>query len=510
MLAPVVSVSAQDQPPEAAALWDDFNHYVLIARPDLAGAAGAQLLAQVDDAAMLDIVEASDYTNFEQVLQRAARIESLAQTANSLSRRIQAARIERSREPARIRADIQTLAAGRRANINATERLRAAGQYAAPHLLATLLDEDQASLHPYVLAAMVAMGRPMVYPLSVALPNLEPAPMGQVAQVLGEIGYPMALPYLKQVLEDGSTDPSARVIVRAAFDQVIQSVDVSPAISAARLFMLLGENQYAAGTAGDELPGYDRVSDKGQVWVYERKVGLIPVPVPGAIFGDVQAMRSARQALALEPSMDQAFSLWLMANLRRENRLPAGEADPSYPTNLLPAAFYAKLAGHLRLHDVLARALADHDAKLARDAIAALQDTVGTEGLVTQAGSSQPLIDALSYPDRRVRYEAAFALTNARPDAPFTASHRVVPILAEAVRQHTTRHALVIADDAGATNRLQAALKDLGYQTIGGSSLSELADELDTGTGFDLIVASLSAPGIDALYRRSADHDKLA
>jgi len=108
-----------------------------------------------------------------------------------------------------------------------------------------------------------------------------------------------------------------------------------------------------------------------------------------------------------------------------------------------------------------------------------------------------------------VRYEAAFALTNARPDAPFTASYRVVPVLAEAVRQHATPNAIVIAHDPQTINQLQAALQDLGYQTVGGTSLAEATGQMENAAGFDLIVARLSAADIETLIQQTADLNRL-
>src|SRR5690606_15661084 len=58
----VSPVLGQARSPEK--LWDDFNHYVLIARPELAHAAGQALLNQVNDDQLLDIVEASDFADW--------------------------------------------------------------------------------------------------------------------------------------------------------------------------------------------------------------------------------------------------------------------------------------------------------------------------------------------------------------------------------------------------------------------------------------------------------------
>ena len=70
-----------------------------------------------------------------------------------------------------------------------------------------------------------------------------------------------------------------------------------------------------------------------------------------------------------------------------------------------------------------------------RDAIAALSKTTGGSNLFARTTGRQPLLEALSYPDRRVQYEAALTLGNAMPQQRFAGDQAVVPTLASAVRQ---------------------------------------------------------------------------
>ena len=95
---------------------------------------------------------------------------------------------------------------------------------------------------------MVSVGRPIVAPLCVALPELEAVPQGQVAQVLAEIGYPRALPYLKLVTENPKSDPNTRNIVETAYKQLARSQALPPNITAAELFLTLAQNAYTAGS----------------------------------------------------------------------------------------------------------------------------------------------------------------------------------------------------------------------------------------------------------------------
>lgn len=493
-----------------AQLWEDFNHYVLVARPELAAAAGEALLA-ADPDAILDAVEASTYSNWPAILDRAKNMEGVRDAATRLEQTIQQARIGRSREQQRILDAIDRLDDSRRAFQNNVAFLRGSGQHAAPALLQTLQDESKAALHPYIVEAIVAIGRPLVYPLSVALPDLEPVTQQQVARALAQVGYPIALPYLKKVLESPTPDATARQTLQTAYDTIAAGVRTPGDVTAATLFYQLGMNTYTAAAAGEKPMGFDPATGKGMVWAYiGPEGGLVATEVPGEIFGDVLAMRWASQALALNPSMDQALSLWLMANLRRENRLPAGQTDPSYPQHLKEPSYYAMLAGPVRQHEVLNRALDDGDEALALDAIDALEATAGPDALVNRDGTVRPLIRALSYPDRRVRFNAAMALAAARPVQSFDEAYRVVPVLAEALRQTDKRYAAVVGRDGQDVNVLQAALTEQGFEVYADTSLDAIRASVANLTGVDLLVVSGDAGAVEAMFRSTAVEYKLA
>lgn len=507
-LAQQANQQAQQQDP--AQLWADFNHYTLIARPELAAAAAQALVERVEPSALLQAVESGTYRNWESTIERAKRVEGLAEAAGALEQKIQQARIAVARNPERIAADIQQLPETGRPYRNAVARLRAAGQYAAPQLLDALRSNENPRLHPYVMSAMVEIGQPLVAPLARALPELQPVTQGQIAQVLAEIGYPFpALPYLKQVLENEQTDPTARSTVQTAYDILLSRSDVPRGLSAADLFLILGEMRYEQATRGEQIQGYDTSEDAGVVWEFSERAGLVPVVVPGPVYGDILAMKAARNALRLNPNLDQALSLHLTANLRRENRLPEGAQDPSYGPDMEPASFYAMLAGPQRLHDVLARALRDRNAPLALDAIEALAKTAGTDALINRGQAQQPLLRALSFPDRLVRFRAAEALANARPQESFPGSDRVVPVITEAIRPGGVRYALVLASTQERLNDLLASVGDQGFEAFGGLSLQDAASETQERPAVDLIVVDIEPQRLGSLLQQTAGDYKL-
>ena len=229
----------------------------------------------------------------------------------------------------------------------------------------------------------------------------------------------------------------------------------------------------------------------------------MPIVVPGQAVGDAVAMQCAQQALALDPNLDAALSLYITANLRRENRLPEGASDPSYPSDRLSPAFYAMVAGPQRLHDVLKRALDDHDTALALDAVAALSATASLDAL-------QPLTRGLGYPDRRVRFRSAEALAYAQPDRSFPNDFRVVPNLTEVLRPTDAAVALSVSPNQEARNALSAAIAGQGFSTLSAPDLGEASSLVADAPGVELMLVYADAGAIRAVVDGSSNNLKLA
>ncbi|MBL4701021.1 MAG: hypothetical protein JKX85_07170 [Phycisphaeraceae bacterium] len=505
----VIAPLAKAQSSGTLQLWEDFNHYVLIARPDLAEDLGKKLLKANSDR-LIDAVEVSTYTDFEKTLFRAQKIQGLKKVSSNLEAKLQKALVKRSRDPKRIKADIIKLGQGTRAQINAVARLRAAGQFAVPQLLSTLRDESKQALHPHVMAAMVGIGRPAVYPLAVALKSLEPIQQGQITRVLSEIGYPRSLPYIREVIENTKSDAQTRKVAQAAYAHLASQAGITEGVNASELFMTLAQNHYDSAVNREIMPGYEPSDKTGIIWTFDRRAGLLPIAVPGPVFGYILAMRTSQRSLVLNSHLSPALSLWLMANLSRENHMPAKAVDKSYPKDWHPADYYLKVAGPLRQHDVLFRALQDRDYVLALDAIRGLRLTAGTEALVNRQGIIQPLITALSYPDRRVRFNAALTMANARPDQPYNGSFRVIPVLCEAVRQSDTKFAVVLSPNLDRANQIAGILRDfLKFEVAAGQTIEDVTDAISSGPGVDLILTSADATSTMDLHRDRASNYKL-
>ena len=487
-------------------LWEDFIHYLRIARLDFAKASAQALLElQIADEDLLAVVdELAPYRDYERTLVTAQKMEDkeIVDLAAAVENRINEARLNLARDPKRVRRSIELLDDGLRARINATERLKRAGEYAAPGLLEVLTsgEETDRALRPYVQQAMVAVGRSLVGPLTEALPHLDPVPKQQVAEVLAQIGYPKALPYLKAELSR-ELDRETRQVLQTAFDRIIERTTVPRDANAATLFLMLGEDYYNRRESLVLEPG----ASFNLLWNYAPDVGLTFQQVPTPVFHDVMAMRTSQRSLRLNKQLAASLSLWLAANFRRENNL-GDQQDPSYGPDRQSPHYYATLAGPTHVQPVLSRAIQDSDPELALDAIRALAATATTAERIGR--EIQPLIAAMVYPDRRVRFEAAFALAQSLPRVDFSGAQRVVPVLSEAIRETGRPYALVIAPDQEAINDARAFLGG-DYQIIFGYSFDEATAQAATVPGVDLVVLQMRTALLDAAVNNLRNHVKL-
>jgi len=506
--------TSEDVRKKATESFKDFIHYGRLARLDLAAAHGRSFMqASVDPQTILEIIEDSPYSDsYDEDLVRMKNMDSdraqevgIAEVAGKVEQKIDQARIAVVRNPNRIREEINKLDDGLRPRLNATRRLKVAGEYAAPYLLEVITgySKKDKKLHPYVIETMVEIGRPLVVPLAEAMKTLSPVAQQDIARVLGRIGYPVALPYLKALAEAEQTDEQTTAVLMEAFNSIAESRAVSSELGSGVLFLMLAEDYYG----GRESLILEPEAEYNVMWYVGDGGRLTYRRIPTAIFGDVMAMRSARRALAHERSLSSAMSLWVAANFRRENNLPSDMTDPSYGPNMRSPHFYAVLSGPAHIKPALMRALNGGDAELALDLIGALEATAGAGSLMDHADA---VVAALSYTDRRVRYEIAQAVGKADPDQAFDGSGRVIPVLAEAVRQGDERIAVVLAEDQSRLNGLSASVRNAGnFEVLPARTMAETVDSIVSVSSVDVVVAHADAALASELIAARSSNYKL-
>ena len=200
-------------------------------------------------------------------------------------------------------------------------------------------------------------------------------------------------------------------------------------LSAAELFYSLGESYY--NHADSLAPSADY--EFANIWFWDTAGRrIIRREVSRKYFNELMAMRSCEWALRADMNYGQAISLWLTAFLKAES---TGLKMPDYfGTGHPDASTYATSAGVEYLQQALARAVKDKNAYIALRLVEALAKTAGEKSLLYVGEMGQPLVQALSFDDRAVRYSAAIAIASACPKDNFDESGLVVENLVEALQ----------------------------------------------------------------------------
>ena len=426
-----VAASPAQTPTETATLegnFNDFLHYTLIGRLDVAKAyAQALLQSNPDPVKLLQLTQQNPRAY--QVLERARQNKhdaELAQLAEKLFNTIEQGRFLRRSDAKVIYQEVKRLSEGNRPWFMAVKRLKNSGEYAIPYMLDALADADRKEEWPHVIKALPEIARPAIRPLVAALQTENVQVKIEIIKALGKIKYPQSLPYLKYVIED-DTSPQLKDHAQTSIRQI------NPAalnVSAAELFYKLAEDYYyhAQSLASAED------ADFANIWFWNAQDRrLTRERVDKDYFNELMSMRVCEWTVKADPEFARAIGLWLAAYLKAES---SGVAMPNYfGPGHADAITYATTAGPQYLHQALARAVKDKNAYVALGAIEALAVIAGEKSLFYRLGTAQPLIDALSFDDRAVKYSAAIALAAAGPGRMFPQRSLVTDNLAEALTQ---------------------------------------------------------------------------
>ncbi len=508
MPAPAVRAQASVAAP-AYSLTDEadlFMHYSLMGDMTLAKHfARAILKSNPKPVVLLRAFEAAaNGRNISEILLRNQKNMPLRDVSVKIAALLEEGQIALARNPDRIKTAIAHMVISPRAFVVSRQRLTAAGEFAAPFFIAAMNNPADRSEDPYIVQMMSDIGKPLVNPLVQALQTRVPAEKIQFVQVLGNIGYAQALPYLKAIAADPKSSP---VLVQAA-KLAVQKIDrhgFFAHLNAAESFVNLGWRYfYNSPTVAANQPN----EATNPVWYFNQTLNnVVATPVPTVIWKDVQTMRAAKDALRLDPKNPTAISLWLAADTRCRIDLPAGQANPTQPAGTPSAHYYAVAAGPLYLNPVLDIALSQHNTSLILHTIAALAQTGGVQGLVGTGKAAGPLMTALSYPDPQVRFGAAFALAKANPAQKFMGWFRVPTVLAEAVAQAGKPAAILVDANAQNRNRMRAILSE-HYHVYDAPHFAQALVQARWAAYIGLVVIPGGAPA-DRMLEMAATDERL-
>lgn len=469
-------------------LWDEFMHFALIGRWELANDNGQALLnLNPDPVQLLELAQSDRYANSYRNLNMMQADTPLKEVAGGLLRLIEQGRFLERTDTERIAQEVRRLSGTTRARSLAIERLKDSGEWAVPVIIQALRDPSRKDEFSVIRWALPQLGRPAVNPLAVALQRCRELNVRLIVlEALGEIGYQSALPYIMEIIESESSSPELKTAALSAQGAIFKQAG-TPVKSASSAYEMLAEDYY------NHLPSLEvpATQEFANVWFWFDEEGLVREEVPRGAFDELMAMRCCEQALRLNPNRAAAISLWLSAFFRLEAE---GYQQPVYfGENHADAGTYALTAGPEYLHRVLARALKNRNRPVALGAIMALRRNSGQKSLLYQLGTEQPLITALTYPDREVRFSAALTIGGALPETDFQFSERVMPILTEALQQKGQKYAVVIDPQQERRNRITAQLResDTYAQVISDSRFGVALEQARKLPSFDLVVLAL-------------------
>ncbi len=404
--------------------WNDFLHYTVIGRFDLASGFAQKIIdSNADPLALLNLSEENP-RGYAILVKVHANNPDLAPLAAKILDIIEKGRFIRRSDSEIILEEIKRLSSTVRGKYTAIERLRNAGEYAIPYMIDALRDETRKDEFANITTALPEVGKEAIRPLTASLVMDDLTVKAEVIKALGKIGYPESLGHLKFIAENDSSQELRQLAV----DSMGQIDSASVKKTAAELFYELAENYYY------KAPSLSPPADVNyaNMWFWDKDgKRLVREEVDKSYFHELMAMRCCEWSLRADPNFGDAISLWLAAFFRVDK---THIAYPKYfGSGHANAMTYATTAGAEYLHQALARGVKDKDTVVALGTVEALSRNAGEKSLMYRLKTSQPLIDALTFDDRTVKFSAAIALALAGPVERFKESELVVKNLAEAI-----------------------------------------------------------------------------
>jgi len=404
----------------------------------------------------------------------------------------------RLNDPERIRFFVGQLNKRPEERAYAISQLRASGPRSIPPMIEILRDPAQQSYHGPIFSALLKMDRDIAPPLLAALDTKNNFVRSVIVDVFGDRADPRIVPDLYYLM---AAKNASATLQEKAREWLTRFLKKDPRD--------LGDPRAALVAAAERYYQHDDdlAGQKLMVWTWNEQTGLTGRPATATEVEESNGIAYARKALDLDPQYVPAQIELLSIVL-----------DKAYerfgPTANLPrvapelASLLAASPPRL-LEQVLAKALKDRRSLTALGAARGLALHSDPELLRMTDKGSPPLLQALLYPDRRVRFAAAeTALAVNRIGTDYPGNSRVVEVLRHAITGTGPSRALVGLGDKAEANRIAGLLRPLGFEAqvmpFGADLLAEAAR---TGNvGLVVVDNDLPNPGFNhflSQYKRN-------
>jgi len=409
--------------------WNDFLHYTAIGRLDLAKGYAQKIIDSEPDPIALLALSEENTNGYRILLKMNDSSAELREVSGMILDIIEQGRYYRRTDPRIIVQEIKRLGGTIRGRIAAEQRLKNAGEYCIPYMLDVLSDMDRQDEFADVAAALPKVGRDAIRPLAAALATDNVAVKAEIIRALGDIGYPQSLGYLKYIVENDKSNQLRNLAVQA-----INKIDSGTGrLPAAELLYQLAGRYYSHSPSLGPAADYDYAN----IWFWdEETLRLKREEVSKSYFNELMSMRACEWSLKADENLGKAIALWIAAFFKMESY---GVDQPEYfGQKHLDAMAYARTAGPEYLHQALDIAIRENNSFVALGVVEALAANAGEKSLLYRIGLAQPLVKALSFNDRAVRYSAAIAIGAAGPGSEFVGSKLIIENLAEAIGESGT------------------------------------------------------------------------
>ena len=404
------------------------------------------------------LVKETDYQVFLEMLKAGGDAEQVAKRLLSLSSEVE---IERSKDPAAIKALVDTAvnsAALDEREIAARKLAGAHGQYAVPDLVVHLGSND-IDVRANAILALTRIGSDAVLPLAASIGTGNDTQKANTVRLLQRIG-------------DERSEPA---IAKAGGDKA----------GAAQKYLAMAKKYFH----GDQMTvkAFDR---SFAIWSV-KDGALVHREVARFVYNYELAEQCAFDALALDPASRDARAMIALCNCAEQvayenlsDEARANEKIAAQGKSLEGVGAIAAAAGTGGLLDAFKMGAEMKNG----DAAARAADYIPGVWDGRAIGEDNALVQGLSSEDNKVRHAAAIALLRISPSAQFPRSNMVAQIAGEAAASRAVRQVLVVDSDSKNAMNVQRALNKAGFHAVSTTSGAEALSMAKATGAFDAVV----------------------
>jgi hypothetical protein len=384
---------------------------------------------------------------------RLQRHEELAEEAKPLLAMLTKASEGRATDPKRIQYFITKLDDSASERDYAIEQLNRSGPLAVPFYIDAFREK---SVKPdSLLKGLLSLPHSAWAPAAAALESDDESLQSLMLDLLVTLGEPRAAESMHVIA--GSSDYSSPLRDKAR--QAIAQLEKKPVdrlgSPVARLVEIA--RQYDEHDSGLGFPTGAFV-----LWRWEGD-NVVATQVTVAEAEEYFGLRAAQQALRLDPQNKSAKVVFL--KLALETSTIRGGIDRPLPSLAEGSLETSMASGPELLLSALEESIQQRRPALALSAVRALADVASPSMVVSDPERSSPLVQALDFPNSRVRFEAATTALSIHTNQSFPQADRVVATLAQAIDPSQKPKALVMDTDLARGQNMGSLFQQMGYES---------------------------------------------